>query len=86
MTEARSWNHGWVAVAALVLFGAGVALWSFYPGLQAPPESSSAPLYQWRDAQGQWQVTSTPPPEGLPYEVKQYRLDANVLPARQAPE
>ena len=41
---------------------------------------TSKPLYQWRDEQGQWHATDEPPPDGIPYEVKQYDLDSNVLP------
>ncbi len=37
-------------------------------------------LYQWRDADGHWQVTDTPPPEGITYQVRDYRDDVNVLP------
>jgi hypothetical protein len=42
--------------------------------------STSTPVYQWRDAEGSWQVTDEPPPDGIPYEVKRYSLDANILP------
>jgi hypothetical protein len=41
---------------------------------------ASTPLYQWKDERGQLQVTSTPPPGNTSFEVKQYALDANVLP------
>ncbi len=41
----------------------------------------SRPVYQWRDPSGQLQVTDEPPPDGIPYEVKQYALDANLVPS-----
>jgi hypothetical protein len=75
------------ALGALTLVGA--ALFYYYPEqvysllgqtpLQALMETSK-PLYQWRDEQGQWHATDEPPPGGIPYEVKRYALDANVVP------
>jgi hypothetical protein len=65
------------------------AVWYFYPQFLRPllehtplkgPVSTSTPVYQWRDAEGNWQVTDEAPPEGIPYEVKRYSLDANILP------
>jgi hypothetical protein len=44
------------------------------------PSGTTRPLYQWKDNNGQWQVTDAPPPAGTPYEVKRYPIDANVLP------
>ena len=38
-------------------------------------------IYKWRDAQGNWQITDRPPPEGAPYEILKYRSDANILPS-----
>ena len=49
------------------------------------PFAHSSPVYLWRDERGAWQVTDDPPPEGTPYEIKQYRLDANILPALEEP-
>jgi len=37
------------------------------------------PLYQWRDAQGQLQI-SDQPPKDRPYEIKRYDPNANVIP------
>jgi hypothetical protein len=36
--------------------------------------------YQWRNAQGEWQITDTLPPAGVEYEHLQHRADENVLP------
>jgi hypothetical protein len=78
-----------VAVLIVLVIAAAAAMWRFYPELFWPlvegtplksPLSTSTPVYQWRDAQGRWQVTDEPPPEGTPYEVKQYSLDANIMP------
>jgi hypothetical protein len=74
----------------LVLFLAGAALVHFFPEKvepfveQTPLKelvATSKPVYQWRDESGGLQVTDEPPPEGIPYEVKQYALDANLLPS-----
>jgi len=76
-------------LAFIVLLVAGAAVFYFYPErvgplLEGTPleelVATSKPVYQWRDEQGQWQVTDEPPRRGIPYEVKQYVLDANVLP------
>jgi len=40
----------------------------------------TAPLYRWRDGQGQWQITDQPP-QGRPYETVTYQRDANVIPS-----
>lgn len=42
--------------------------------------SSTAILYKWRNEQGVWQYTQTPPPEGIAYEKVEARSDINVLP------
>lgn len=42
--------------------------------------NSSKPVYQWRNDQGEWQITDRPPPDGVRYETKRYSLDTNVLP------
>lgn len=36
-------------------------------------------LYRWQDENGHWHVTDQPPAD-RPYEVVEYRSDANVLP------
>lgn len=76
--------------APIVLVIAGAAVIHYYPE-QAEPlltgtplkglVATSKPVYQWQDEQGQWHVTDKPPQEGIPYAVKQYALDANVLPS-----
>ena len=75
--------------ALIVLVVAGAAVIYYYPEKAEPLLARtplkglvaiSKPAYQWQDEQGQWYVTDKPPPDGIPYEVKQYPLDANVLP------
>ncbi len=82
-------------IVMLALVTALALLWHLYPEVLRPwlarvplesPLSSSKPVYQWRDASGAWQVTDRPPPEGTPFEVKRYDLDANILPVRPAGE
>ncbi len=41
----------------------------------------SRTLYRWRDAEGQWQLSDTPPKADIPYETVQYHQDTNVVPA-----
>ena len=75
--------------ALIALVAAGAAVFHYYPeqvesilGRTPLKElvGTSKPIYKWRDEQGQWHVTDTRPAQGIPYEVKQYALDANVLP------
>ena len=47
--------------------------------LEPPPAETT--LYKWRDANGQWQVSDTPPAGGVKYEVLKYRSDVNVIPS-----
>ena len=37
-------------------------------------------IYKWRNERGEWQLTDTPPPPGVEYQLKDYREDVNVLP------
>ncbi len=37
-------------------------------------------LYKWRNEKGEWQITDTPPANGIKYEQLNYRDDVNVLP------
>jgi hypothetical protein len=47
--------------------------------LPASPRANP-PLYKWRDAQGVWHVTDTPPAD-RPYETVRYNPDVNVVPS-----
>ena len=44
---------------------------------------SSTTLYKWQDEKGRWHVEDSPPPAGTPFEVLDYRHDANLMPAPQ---
>jgi hypothetical protein len=79
-----------LAFALLALIFAGALVYLYYPqqaesllGRTRIKElvTTSRPVYQWRDEQGRLNITDKPPPEGVPYDVKQYPLDANVMPA-----
>lgn len=37
-------------------------------------------VYKWRDDQGNWQITDTPPPGDIDYETLTYYSDTNVMP------
>lgn len=37
-------------------------------------------VYKWRNAGGEWQISDTPPPAGIEYEVQTYGRETNVLP------
>ena len=37
-------------------------------------------LYKWQNKQGQWQLSSDPPPAGTKYEVVEINSDTNVVP------
>ncbi len=43
--------------------------------------SAVTTAYKWRDAQGNWQLTDSPPPQGTPYEVVEAHGDANIIPS-----
>jgi Domain of unknown function (DUF4124) len=49
-------------------------------GLSALAPKKTARLFKWRDARGNWQITDQLPPEGIDYEMLEYREDVNVLP------
>ncbi len=77
-----------VLVLLLLLAAAGTYLY-FYPEtgerlLQGLRETGLADdtvrVYKWRNEQGEWQLTDTPPPPGIEYETTDYDADRNVLP------
>ena len=78
-------------ILVVLLAGTAGYLWFVDPKLGrellgdtpiAPP-STVTTAYKWRDAQGNWQLTDEPPPEGTPYETIQADPGANVLPSLQ---
>lgn len=72
----------------VLLAGAGLYLY-FFPESgrhlkNALPDQDftkkTARIYKWRNEQGEWQLTDTPPPAGIDYERSDYHEDVNVLP------
>lgn len=49
-------------------------------GLSSVVPKKTAHLFKWRDAAGRWQISDQPPPQGVAYEMLEYREDVNVLP------
>jgi hypothetical protein len=49
-------------------------------GLSRIAPKKTARLFKWRDARGDWQITDQLPPNGIAYEMIEYREDVNVLP------
>ena len=45
------------------------------------PVTGETTAYKWRDAQGRWQITGSPPESGIPYETITVTHDTNVMPA-----
>jgi hypothetical protein len=46
-----------------------------------PLVGQTKPLYMWRNQRGEWQATDEPPPQGTPFEAKQYPIDVNIIPS-----
>jgi len=44
------------------------------------PRPGPTVVYKWRDREGAWHITDTPPPEGAAFERLEYAHDVNVLP------
>ena len=40
-----------------------------------------ARAYKWQGKDGGWHITSSPPPEGIAFEIMTVRTDANIVPA-----
>jgi len=38
-------------------------------------------VYKWRDSNGVWQISSSPPPAGTPYTEQEYLHNTNIVPA-----
>jgi hypothetical protein len=79
-----------LVLTLIVLVAAGVVFVRYFPERAASfvagtplkdYAATSKPVYQWRDEKGRWQATDEPPADGVPYEVKRYALDANLVPA-----
>jgi hypothetical protein len=89
VTRARP---GWLkpVLIASLLGGAGLAylyiaererLAGWLEGTPLALPATVTRAYKWRDADGAWQITDTPPPAGTSYETMTVRGDVNVVPA-----
>lgn len=85
--RSRGWIK-WLVVLLVVLGGAGAYLYLnpevAAPYLQGTPLELPATVtraYKWRDADGGWRISDTPPPEGTPYEMIEVRGNVNVVPS-----
>jgi hypothetical protein len=77
----------WLLLA--VVLGIGIYLYQTNPDFKSrvknlPAEAGltkkTTRLYKWQDEDGQLQITDRLPPEGILYEILNYREDENVLP------
>jgi len=48
-----------------------------------PEQATHHVMYRWKDAQGQWQVSDSPPGPGIEYETVRYHKDTNLIPSEQ---
>ena len=48
-----------------------------------PAAVTHSTTYRWRDHKGQWQLSDTPPGDGVDYEVVEYHKNTNVIPAER---
>jgi hypothetical protein len=82
----------WLITGLIVLAGAGYYIYQDpaardYFKQQSetvlPKTVTHTTVYKWKDKQGHWQITNTPPPEGIKYETVEYRKDTNVIPSER---
>ena len=89
-TPERKWRVPWRWLLLLLVLGAaGTYVYVFEQAriekmlkgtpLERPPTVTQA--YKWRDAQGNWNITDTPPPAGTEYETLRTGSDTNIVPA-----
>ena len=82
----------WLLALVLCAVAAGVYFYlnpkqtqDLLEGTPLESDSASIRVYKWQDAQGYWQVTDLPPPQGIAYELKEYRPEVIQLPLPPAP-
>ncbi len=87
----------WVGILMATVAGVGALgayLYYFQRDVVAPylkgtpiePRPTVTQLYKWQDADGVWQVSDRPPPQGTPFETLELRSDVNILPVPEALE
>ena len=81
-----------VLVLVLAAIAVGVYLYlnpeqtqDLLEGASLEPDGGLIRVYKWQDPQGAWQVTDLPPPQGVPYELKEYHPEIIPLPLPPAP-
>lgn len=80
-----------ILVLLAVVAAAALGYWYFYPQERPwwvkeylpslPAVSAKIEMYKWRDEQGHWQYSNTPPAEGVSYEIIEYWENSNVIPS-----
>ena len=82
-----------LSVLVLCAVGAGVYFYlhpkqtqDLLEGTPLESDGGSIRVYKWQNAQGDWQVTDGPPPQGVAYELKEFRPEIVQLPLPPAPE
>ena len=43
-------------------------------------EQDSSKLFKWKDTDGNWQISNTPPANGIPYTEQEYLHNTNIVP------
>jgi len=76
-----------ISIVSLILAVAGgylymhPAVWQkWVKGTPLEPPPATTHVYKWQGANGQWQITDTPPPAGTKFEQLDYRSDTNIMP------
>jgi len=82
----------WLIIGLGILAGAGYVIYHD-PAARSyikqesekvlPKTVTHTTVYRWKDKQGQWQITNTPPGKGIKYEIVEYRKDTNVIPSER---
>jgi len=79
----------WILVIIAAVIG-GLAYWDkdfrhiiLESSGQMPVKST---VYKWRDNNGKWQISNTPPPAGTTYTEQEYLHNTNTIPALPASE
>ena len=77
----------WKLLILMLLLG-GAGAWLYHAPTLIEPYLRATPLelparvtrvYRWKDADGTWVHSNSPPPAGVEYEVQELRSDTNVI-------
>lgn len=85
----RRRRSGWIwKLLALVVVLGGAGAWLYHDPSLVEPYLRGTPLelpprvtrvYRWKDADGTWVHSNSPPPDGVTFEVQELRSDTNVI-------